>query len=105
MKERVISALKWFYQSFIWLFIVLLVVDIVTKQIIINSGVEPYSQVADWGFVHINYVLNYNAAFGLGADNPVVSRVVYLIVASLISIGLVFYLIYKRKTTKNNKKR
>lgn len=100
MKEKVISALKWFYQSFIWLFIVLLGVDIITKQIIINSGVEPYSQVADWGFVHINYVLNYNAAFGLGASDHTVSRIIYLVVASIVSIGLITYLIIKRKDMK-----
>ena len=100
MKEKLLFALKWFYKSFIWLFIVLLGIDILTKQIIMNSGVTPPGTIADWGFVRISYVLNPNAAFGLGADNPVVSRVVYLIVASLISIGLVFYLIYKRKTTK-----
>ena len=93
MKEKLLFALKWFYKSFIWLFIVLLGLDILTKQIIMNSGVTPPGTIADWGFVRISYVLNPN-------DNPVVSRVVYLIVASLISIGLVFYLIYKRKTTK-----
>ena len=100
MKEKVISALKWFYQSFIWLFIVLLGIDIITKQIIIHSGAEPYSQVADWGFVHINYVLNYNAAFGLGASDHTVSRIIYLVVASIVSIGLITYLIIKRKDMK-----
>ena len=100
MKEKIIKALKWFYQSFIWLFIVLLAVDIITKQIVAHSGVEPYSQIADWGFVHINYVLNYNAAFGLGADDPNVSRIIYLVVASLISTGLIVYLVLKRKDMK-----
>ena len=100
MKEKLIPALKWFLKSFIWLGVVLLGLDILTKQLIIHSGVEPYSQVADWGFVHINYVLNYNAAFGLGADDHTVSRVIYLVVASLVSIGLVTFLILKRKETK-----
>ena len=99
MKKKVLNALKWFYKSYIWLFIVLLTIDIVTKQIIIHSG-EPGQEIADWGFVHINYVLNYNAAFGLGADNPDVSRTIYLIVASVISAGLIFYLIWKRKSMK-----
>ena len=100
MKEKIIKGLKWFYQSFIWLFVILLAIDIVTKQLVAQSGVEPYSQIADWGFVHINYVLNYNAAFGLGADDHTVSRVIYLVVASLVSVGLVVYLILKRKETK-----
>lgn len=100
MKEKVVNASKWLFKSFIWLFIVLLGIDIATKQIIIHSGVEPYSQVADWGFVHINYVLNYNAAFGLGASNHTVSRIIYLVTASIISIGLITYLIIKRKDMK-----
>ena len=100
MKEKIISALKWFLKSFIWLGIVLLGLDILTKQLVISAGVEPYSQIADWGFVHINYVLNYNAAFGLGADDHTVSRVIYLIVASLVSAGLITFLIVKRKETK-----
>jgi len=100
MKEKVINASKWLFKSFIWLFIVLLGIDIATKQIIIHSGVEPYSQVADWGFVRINYVLNYNAAFGLGASDHTVSRIIYLVTASIISIGLITYLIIKRKDMK-----
>ena len=100
MKEKIINALKWFYQSFIWLFIVLLAIDIITKQVIMNSGVPAPGLIADWGFVHISYVQNPNAAFGLGASNPVVSRVVYLIVASLITAGLIAFLIIKRKDTK-----
>lgn len=100
MKEKIINASKWFFKSFIWLFIVLLGIDIATKQIIIHSGVEPYSQVADWGFVHINYVLNYNAAFGLGASDHTVSRIIYLVTASIVSIGLITYLIIKRKDMK-----
>ena len=100
MKEKLIKYLKVFYQSFIWLFIVLLAIDIITKQIIMNSGVSAPGLIADWVFVRISYVQNPNAAFGLGADNPVVSRVIYLIVASIVSIGLITYLITKRKETK-----
>ena len=100
MKEKVIAALKWFLKSFIWLGIVLLGLDILTKQLVVHSGVEPYGQVADWGFVHINYVLNYNAAFGIGANDHTVSRIVYLIVASLATVGIITFLIIKRKETK-----
>ena len=100
MKEKIIKGLKWFYQSFIWLFIVLLGLDILSKQLVAHSGVEPYNQIADWGFVRINYVLNYNAAFGLGADDHTVSRIIYLVVASLVTIGLITYLIFKRKEMK-----
>ena len=96
MKEKVINALKWFFKSFIWLFIVLLALDITTKQIIIHSGLRPdvATEYFPWAFVRINYVLNYNAAFGIGAKDPNVSRIVYLIVAGVISSGLIATIFY-----------
>ena len=100
MKEKLLKGLKWFYQSFIWLAVLLLAIDIITKQVIMRSGVQAPGTVADWGFVHISYVLNPNAAFGLGASNPDVSRTIYLIVATLICSALIFYLIWKRKEMK-----
>ena len=95
MKEKIINALKWFYKSFIWLFIVMLGLDILSKQLILASGATPGTTIMDWGFVRISYVLNENAAFGIGASDPN-----YLIVASLVTIGLVTYLIWKRKGMK-----
>ena len=101
MKEKLIKGLKWFFQSFIWLFIVMLTIDIVTKQIVMHSGLQPNAgEYIDWGFVHIGYVLNYNAAFGLGTNNHLASRILYLVIASLVTIGLIVYLIIKRKETK-----
>ena len=100
MKERLLSALKWFYKSFIWLFIVLLGLDILSKQLILAANALPGTTIADWGIVRISYVLNENAAFGIGASDPTVSRTIYLIVATLVSAGLVFYMIWKRKEMK-----
>lgn len=100
MKEKIIKGLKWFYRSYIWLGVLLLVIDIVTKQIIMHSGVQAPGVVAEWGFVNITYIQNPNAAFGLGAKDANVSRIIYLIVASIISLGLMAYLIIKRKETK-----
>ena len=100
MKEKLLSALKWFNKSFIWLFIVLLGLDILSKQLILAAGALPGTTIADWGIVRISYVLNENAAFGIGASDPTVSRTIYLIVATLVSAGLVFYMIWKRKEMK-----
>ena len=100
MKEKLLSALKWFYKSFIWLFIVLLGLDVLSKQLILAAGALPGTTIADWGIVRISYVLNENAAFGIGASDPTVSRTIYLIVATLVSAGLVFYMIWKRKEMK-----
>lgn len=100
MKEKLLNGLKWLFKSYIWLGVLLLAIDIITKQIIMHSGVTPPGIVAKWGFVNITYVLNTKAAFGIGADNPDVSRTIYLIVATLISAGLITYLILKRKDMK-----
>ena len=100
MKEKLLKGLKWFYKSYIWLGVLLLSIDIITKQVIMHAGMSAPAVIADWGFVHISYVLNPNAAFGFGATDPNVSRTIYLIVASLISAGLIFYLIWKRKEMK-----
>ena len=100
MKEKLLNGLKWLFKSYIWLGVLLLAIDIITKQIIMHSGVTPPGVVAEWGFVNITYVLNTKAAFGIGADNPDVSRTIYLIVATLISAGLITYLILKRKGMK-----
>ena len=99
MKEKIISGLKWFYKSCIWLFIVLLGLDIATKQIILSlrDQVNAAGHIAEWGFVNISFVLNYNAAFGLGASDHNLSRVLYLVIASLAAAGIVTYLILKRK--------
>ena len=56
--------------------------------------------IADWGIVRISYVQNEGAAFGFGTGNEVANRIIYLIVATLISAGLITYLIIKRKETK-----
>ena len=100
MKEKLLNGLKWLFKSYIWLGVLLLAIDIITKQIIMHSGVTPPGIVAKWGFVNITYVLNTKAAFGIGADNPDVSRTIYLIVATLISAGLITYLVLKRKGMK-----
>ena len=100
MKEKLLNGLKWLFKSYIWLGVLLLAIDIITKQIIMHSGVTPPGVVAKWGFVNITYVLNTKAAFGIGAADEDVSRTIYLIVATLISGGLITYLILKRKDMK-----
>ena len=99
MKEKIVNGLKWFYRSYIWLGVVLLGLDIFTKQLMMHLP-NDNGLIADWGFVHISFTLNEGAAFGMGTGNPVANRVIYLVVATLISIGLGVYLVLKRKETK-----
>ena len=100
MKEKLLKGLKWFYRSYIWLGLVLLGLDIFTKQLIMRLPVNEYGHIAEWGFVNISFTLNEGAAFGFGTGSPVANRIIYLVVATLISIGLITYLIVKRKETK-----
>ena len=100
MKEKVLNALKWFFKSYIWLGVLILAIDIITKQIILGFHALEGDLISDWGFVRIRFILNRGAAFGMGTGNAVANRVLYLVIASLISIGLVTYLIIKRKDVK-----
>ena len=99
MKDKIINGLKWFYRSYIWLGVVLLGLDIFTKQLMMalpnNNGL-----ISDWGFVHISFTLNEGAAFGMGTGNAMANRIIYLVVATLISVGLGVFLVLKRKETK-----
>ena len=100
MKEKLLKGLKWFFKSYIWLGLVLLGLDIFTKQLIMSISNGQLGVIADWGIVRISYVQNEGAAFGFGTGNEVANRIIYLIVATLISAGLIAYLIIKRKETK-----
>ena len=100
MKEKFKFALNWFFKSFIWLFIVMLAIDIATKQIILHCTPNEKGIIADWVIVRISFVLNYNAAFGIGASDHNLSRIIYLVVASVISSGIIAFLIIKRKSMK-----
>ena len=100
MKEKLLKGLRWFFKSFIWLGLVLLGLDIFTKQLIMAVSKGQLGVIADWGIVRISYVQNEGAAFGFGTGNEVANRIIYLIVATLISAGLIAQLIIKRKETK-----
>ena len=100
MKDKIVKGLKWFYRSYIWLGLVLLGLDIFTKQLMMHLPVNEKGHIAEWGFVNISFTLNEGAAFGMGTGNEMANRVIYLVVATLISIGLSVYLVLKRKETK-----
>lgn len=100
MKDKIINGLKWFYRSYIWLGVVLIGLDIFTKQLMMHLPVGSDGVIADWGFVHISFTLNEGAAFGMGTGNAMANRIIYLVVATLISVGLSVYLVLKRKEMK-----
>ena len=100
--DKIKSALIWFFKSFIWLGVLLLVIDIVTKNVIVankdyilslpNSRIELIPN-----FLAISYVINTNAAFGIGLGNSLVNRIVYIVLAVLVSAILITLYVKKYK--------
>lgn len=100
--EKFKKGLRWFFESFIWLGLILLIIDIVTKNVvaankasIISAGPNGIELIP--GFLAINYVENAKAAFGLGFANPTTNRIVYIVVATLAAGGIITYLCLKYK--------
>lgn len=100
LKNKVVPALKWFASSFIWVFIIMLTLDIVTKNLIMQNMTVGQSAVLIPGFLRITYVQNFNAAFGQGVGNPTASRIVFCVVAGIASIVITVMFIWKFKKIK-----
>lgn len=101
--EKFKKALKWFFDSFIWLGILALVIDIVSKRIILSlatteEGPETLAKIIP-GFLHVTFTINHGAAFSMGVGNETANLVIYSIVACAASIGIVTYLVLKYKNT------
>ena len=101
MKEnKFINALKWIFNSFIWLGLLLLIIDIVTKQVIVanrDNILAGDGIVLIPNFLRINYVINNTLVMGLSLGSDVANRVVYCIVTSLIVCGLIVFISLKWK--------
>ena len=99
-KEKIIKGLKWFFNSFIWLGILLFILDIVSKNIIVqnsnaikagggrNGGIDIIP-----GFLGINYVINEKIAFGLMIGTKQITQIIFSIVAVIVAIGIIIYLV------------
>ena len=99
------KALKWFFESFIWLGLLLLIIDIVTKNVIVLNAaagnIPPNGGVVLIpNFLRVSYVINTNVAFGAGFDNPIANRIIFIIVALLISALVIGYLVKNKFKTR-----
>ena len=87
--NKVLKGLNWFLHSYIWLFIIFIVCDIVTKQCVVNNMTEGQSitLIPSWdkskAFLAITYSVNTNAAFSFGVGSALANRIFYSIVAFL----------------------
>ena len=96
--EKFIKGLKWFLHSYIWLFLLGIILDIVLKNVIVNNMEPQQSIPVIKDFFHITYSVNNAAAFSMGTNNATVNLVMYSVIATLASAGIVFYLVkcYKK---------
>lgn len=96
MKEKLLKVGKWVFESFIWLGVLLLVIDFVTKQVVVannvqilmNGGIDLIP-----GFLRINYVINNNFVFGLSTGSDLTNRIIFCIVALVIVAIIIFFLV------------
>ena len=91
--QKVLKGLKWFFHSYIWLFILFFVIDVVSKQLVVRNmavgqSITLIPAKPDKPFLAITYTVNTNAAFSMGLENPVVNRVLYSVIA-FIGLGLI----------------
>lgn len=102
-KSKLLKVLKFIisFGSFIWLGLLIFVVDLVSKQIILNNMSVGDSISLIPNFLSINYVINDGMAFGIDFRNAILNRVMFAIISVIgaaILIGAYSYK-YKTKTT------
>ena len=85
----------WFFKSFIWLALLMFVIDLITKLVVLNNMYLGQSITLIPGFVSITFVVNPNAAFGMGFKNPDLNRWMYVVVA-LLAISAIAVLYVKK---------
>ena len=96
--EKIKKCLKWFYDSFIWLGVLLLIADLVSKLLVIANKDAIRAQggiVLIPNFLRINYLINNNLVFGISTGSDLSNRVVFCCVAGAIVIGVIFFTIKK----------
>ncbi len=100
--DKLKKALSWFLYSYIWLAILLFVIDIVTKNIIVNNMIVGSSVDLIPGFLRISYQVNSNFAFSSSLNmSPEAVRIVFCIIA-FIGIGVILFF-YIHNYKKHNK--
>lgn len=92
------NVLNWIFRSFIWLAVLILFLDILSKNLVIAHGSEIVAKggiVLIPGFLRISYVINQNIAFGISLGSPLVTQIVFSIFAILIVVGIIIFLVKK----------
>ncbi len=99
-KEKLLKGFKWFFQSFIWLAVIALVIDIVSKNLVYaGAHAMEGATVVDMipGFLRIRLVFNNAATFGMGFSDPLINRIFFICCAGLASIAIIVFFVLKFK--------
>lgn len=97
-KEKCLAGLKWFFRSFIWLFVLMYVVDMVTKMVVMFNMYVGQNITLIPNFLWITYVQNKSAAFGMGFGDEHVRRWTFVLIAT-IGAAIVLYIYIKKFKT------
>lgn len=95
--DKLKATLKKFYFSFIWLAILFILIDQITKwvvQINVQTG-EIISVIP--GFVNIVLSHNEGAAFGFGDSSGLTGRIIFILISSVVGVALSIYYAKKYK--------
>ena len=101
MKENIIKSLKWFFTSFIWLGLILLIADIVSKNVVVANREAILSGNGNPGiviipnFLRINYIINNKLVMGLNLGSDIANRAVFIALAGVITIGLIVFMVLR----------
>ena len=94
--EKIKKGLLWFFNSFIWLGVILLFLDILSKNlVVIHQDVTKEGVDLIPGFLRIQYIVNPNIAFGMSLGSDAATKIVFSIVAILIAAIIIFTMIKK----------
>lgn len=97
--DKVKIALKKIFRSYIWLFVLLFALDVLSKWLVVGAlKSEGNSIEVIKDFFYITLSFNTGSAFSLGAGNMAM-RIVFIVISWLMSIGISFYYIrhYKKE--------
>lgn len=92
------EGMKKFFFSFVWLAILLFVIDIVSKQIVKNNMTVGQEIWLIPSFLEIHYVQNVGMAFGVNFNDHLTNSIVFILVSVIGFILLTFvYIKYFKK--------
>lgn len=97
-KEGFLSFLKAFYHSYVWLIIVIFIIDIASKWAVQNNLEVGESVSIIPNFLYVTLVHNMGAAFGMGNSGDLAWRIVWILISLIMSVALsVFYALRGKK--------